>query len=148
MASKAMDQNELSKRIEKILDPVLNGLGYEYLGVEEISTQAIPKWLKGTFRNSSAARTVEVGYIPMGVGPREVLKCHITDLNFKPDDFDYTSTNQMSVPTQKIAELDKDLNDRVSIILGEIANELNENFSEVLAGEVFETKHINWQGLK
>ncbi|OZG71076.1 hypothetical protein BTA51_22095 [Hahella sp. CCB-MM4] len=143
-----MDQIELSKKIEEILYPLLKGLGYEYLGVEDISTQAIPKWLKGTFRNSSAARTVEVGYIPRGVGPSEVLKCHIADLNFKPDDFDYTSTNQISVPTQKISELHKDLDDRVCIILGEIAAELKENFNEVLSGEVFETEHIDWQGLK
>ncbi|GAB2888938.1 hypothetical protein GCM10027180_19070 [Microbulbifer echini] len=148
MVSEVMDQIELSKKIEELLFPLLKDLGYEYFGVEDISTQAIPKWLKGTFKNTCVARSVEIGYIPKGVGAREVLKCHISDLNFSPNDFDYTSTNQMSVPSQKISELDGNLNYRVSITLSAIAKELKESFNEVLTGKMFETEHMDWQGLK
>ncbi|MCW8876068.1 MAG: hypothetical protein OQJ89_00105 [Kangiellaceae bacterium] len=140
--------DELGKKLEEHLVPQLNELGYKYLGVKDVSTEAIPQWFKGSFENTKVGRIVEVGYIPAGEGTKEVLKCHVTNINFEADEFDYSSTNQMTVPSIKISELNLNFSERLATSLDSVSVELNENFKNVLLGKHFESELMNWQGLK
>jgi len=139
---------ELENSLKSQLLPPLRKLGYKFTGIEDTSTKAIPEWVIGSFINKNANRTVDISYSPAQKDTRELLNCHISTINFKVDRFDYTSTNQMTVPVINISEIHKEFNERLKMVLESISIELKQNFMPVLNGDHFKTEHVDWQGLK
>lgn len=141
-------EKELNKALKTILAPQMNSLGYKYEGVSDVSSSVIPYCYEGVFSNISANRALNIRYSPAGPKTKEVLICRVSLITYELDKFDYTSTNQMSVPCTDISIIDKELGEKFAHILTQIRESLVEDFEQVLNGNMFETEHFDWQGLK
>ena len=141
-------KKELHKALKSSMLPLMQKIGYEYKGVSDISTKAIPNWYEGVFSNATAGRTVEISYTPKGKGTNEILDCHISCIDAEFDDFDYTSTNQMTVPCLEISSIEKELPERLKQVVISMTKELESNFGDILNGKHFKSENINWMGMK
>lgn len=141
-------ENVLNEALNAFLVPELTSRDYIFEGVSNISTRAIPDWYEGIFLNRSANRKLSIRYCPSGPNTKELLTCSISLIKYQFDEFDYTSTNQMSVPCKDISTLEGKLGEKYAQIFSEIRNSLVESFEDVLSGNLFVTEHIDWQSLK
>jgi hypothetical protein len=145
---KPIYQKELNKALKTLVVPALKAQGFRYEGVQDISTELLPNWFEGCFINKTTNRCIEISYRPTSDRGRESLKCHISQLKVEVDEFDYTSANRMSVPSQDISDIDGALSQKFAELLPRLVTELENNFKPVIQGKHFETEPIDWMGLK
>lgn len=138
----------LNRALNAILAPELTSRGYMFERVRNIATKVIPFWYEGIFSNQRANRILTIRYCPAGPNTKELLTCSISLLKYHVDEFDYTSSNHMSVPCTDISTIDKPLDEKFAQLFTDIREALVENFEEVLNGNRFEKKRFDWQDLK
>lgn len=138
---------ELGRVTARELSFVL-GLGYEFAGVRERSSEAVGPSLEGTFANEAADRVVRVVYIPGRDARRAVAITRIELLAPGPvDEFDYASTGGLEVCMTRV-EAHEGFAAGVRRHLRDAGRELRDRFGPVLTGRSWWSDHIDWGGLK
>jgi hypothetical protein len=139
---------ELGKATERGLS-FLRSLGFDFAGVTEHATDALGTFMEGDYTNSKANRIVRVVYIPKQQGPGELAITQITLVVPEPfDDFDYTSTGSMEVCVTDLSAAEGDWETRIEYHLRASESALRNTFMAVLAGDFWQSDHIDWGGLK
>jgi hypothetical protein len=127
----------------------LQEMGFQFDGVTEAFSDALGTRLTGTYTNTKANRIVRVDYIPKQSGPREVALTNI-DLVVPEslDDFDYTTLNSMRVCVTVLSDIKGDLGARLAHHLRASENALRNQFMAVLAGQAWQSDHLDWGDMK
>lgn len=138
----------LETAIEHELLGALSLYGFSYLGIEDRSTNLIPISYVAQFANKDVGRYVELAYLADRCSTYEQMSLSIREINPKPDDFDYTSLNKVSVPGVELTELEGNIQERLKVCISKKLDLLRSKYLTVLQGGIFESEEFDWGDMK
>lgn len=124
-------------------------MGYEFQGINILSSELLGTYYEARLENTALNRIVSTLYIPQGLSGHEVMITRIQEITkSRLDEFDYSSTGFMEVNSMVTTEIINDFVERMELYLRNTEEKLILNFMPVLQGTDWKSDQMDWMGYK